>query len=132
MSASDDGLSDRVNAAEEFRSLACQDYNTKLDALADTGAEAQEIERLRTVCDDAKIRADRVKAGGQFVQSVDEALAILPPGASVTVAPNPAPFTVEAVEANPANDAILLTTTGLNRFEVQLRDIVSVGYFAAG
>jgi hypothetical protein len=131
MSTSGDDLPDRINAADRFRRAACQDYNTKLDALASTGSQAQEIERLRTVCDDAKIRLDRVKAGGQFVESVDEALAILPPGASMVVAPNTVPFTVSAVEEIPASDvAILLTPTDLNPFTVQLQDIVSVEFLA--
>jgi hypothetical protein len=132
MSASDDGLHDRIDAAERFRLLACQDYNTKLEALATTGAEAQEIERLRTVCDDAKVRLGRVRAGGEFVESVDEALAVLPPGTSVIVAPNTDPWTVSAVQPVPGTDRAILAT--FNQFPesiaVTLRDIVSVEYLA--
>src|SRR5690348_604466 len=108
MSASEDDLRDQINAADKFRMTACKDYNTKLDALASTGAEAQEIERLRTVCEDAKIRFDRVKSGGQFVESVDEALAILPAGASMVVDPDRVPLTVQEVQRIPEADSAIL------------------------
>jgi hypothetical protein len=132
MSASDEGLRDRIDAADRFRMLACQDYNTKLEALASTGVEAQEIERLRTVCDDAKVRVGRVKAGGEFVESVDEALAVLPRGASVIVAPHTDPWTVSAVQRIPETDRAIRLT--FNQFAesiaVTLGDIVSVEYFS--
>jgi hypothetical protein len=133
MSASDDGLRDRIDAADEFRLHACQDYDSKLATLPATGAQAQEIERLRTVCDDAKIRFDRVKAGGQFVESVDEALALLAPGASVTVAGNTAPWTVSSLHRIPeADNAILVVFDEfVEQMAVPLSRIVSVGYSAS-
>jgi hypothetical protein len=133
MSTSDEGLRDRINAADRFSLLVCQDYNSKLDALPVTGSEAQEIERLRTVCDDAKKRLDRVKTGGPFVESVDEALTLLSPGASVTVAGNTGPLTVSSADPIPAvEDAIFIEYSGLaEKFTVPLSDIVSVEYVAS-